>query len=89
MLWFVGMKSSVQKAQVRHAEEMYPVVVQEDASGGYWVSCPSFEGCYSQGKTLDEALHNVKEAIALCQEEAPKMRRRQKQPHVSLHLVRV
>ena len=32
----------------------------------YWVaSCPSLPGCHSQGKTRDEALENIKEAIDL------------------------
>ena len=31
---------------------------------GYWVAeCPSLPGCISQGKTKDEAIQNVKEAI--------------------------
>lgn len=31
---------------------------------GYWVAeCPSLPGCISQGKTKEEALANVKEAI--------------------------
>jgi len=30
----------------------------------YWVAeCPSFPGCVSQGKTRDEAILNIKEAI--------------------------
>ncbi|MBI5902215.1 MAG: type II toxin-antitoxin system HicB family antitoxin [Deltaproteobacteria bacterium] len=33
---------------------------------GYWVvECPSLPGCISQGKTKEEALENIKEAIAL------------------------
>ncbi len=32
---------------------------------GYWiVECPSLRGCVSQGKTKEEALANIKEAIA-------------------------
>ncbi len=32
---------------------------------GYWVvECPSLKGCVSQGKTKEEALANIKEAIA-------------------------
>jgi predicted RNase H-like HicB family nuclease len=32
---------------------------------GYWVvECPSLKGCVSQGKTKEEALSNIKEAIA-------------------------
>jgi predicted RNase H-like HicB family nuclease len=31
---------------------------------GYWVAeCPSLQGCISQGKTREEAIHNIKEAI--------------------------
>jgi predicted RNase H-like HicB family nuclease len=32
---------------------------------GYWVvECPSLKGCISQGKTKEEALSNIKEAIS-------------------------
>lgn len=31
---------------------------------GYWVvECPSLPGCISQGKTKEEALQNIREAI--------------------------
>ena len=30
---------------------------------GVSVSCPSLRGCHSQGKTREEALTNIKEAI--------------------------
>jgi predicted RNase H-like HicB family nuclease len=30
---------------------------------GYSVSCPGLPGCWSQGKTEEEALANIKEAI--------------------------
>ena len=29
------------------------------------VTCPSLPGCISQGKTIEEALSNIKEAIEL------------------------
>ena len=32
---------------------------------GYWIAeCPSLTGCISQGKTKQEAIVNIKEAIA-------------------------
>jgi predicted RNase H-like HicB family nuclease len=37
---------------------------------GYWVvEVPSLPGCVSQGKTRQEALENIREAIALYLEE--------------------
>ena len=31
---------------------------------GYWVAeCPSLAGCVSQGKTKEEAIQNIREAI--------------------------
>ena len=41
------------------------VIVHEAEEGGYWVEAPALPGCYSQGETLNDALDNVKEAIAL------------------------
>ncbi|MBI4025827.1 MAG: type II toxin-antitoxin system HicB family antitoxin [Verrucomicrobia bacterium] len=36
---------------------------------GVWVAeCPSIPGCVSQGKTQQEALQNIQEAIGLCLE---------------------
>ncbi|OGQ90897.1 MAG: hypothetical protein A2253_12170 [Deltaproteobacteria bacterium RIFOXYA2_FULL_55_11] len=32
---------------------------------GYWIAeCPSLPGCVSQGKTREDAIENVKEAIS-------------------------
>ncbi len=79
---------SLTKSAVRHDGRSYPVVVQSDESGGYWVNCPVFEGCYSQGETMEEALQNIREAILLCEEEVvvPKKTNYQE---VSLHFVSV
>ena len=46
-----------------------PLFVEKDEDGFYVVECPLFNGCYSQGKTLDEALKNIREAIYLILEE--------------------
>jgi predicted RNase H-like HicB family nuclease len=46
-----------------------PLVIETDEDGVYIISCPTLSGCHSYGKTIDEALSNVKEAIDLCLEE--------------------
>lgn len=43
----------------------YRVVVEQDENGAYTSYVPSLPGCLSQGKTREEALANIKEAISL------------------------
>jgi antitoxin HicB len=47
----------------------FKVLLEPDETGGYVVICPSLQGCYSQGETIEEALTNVREAIELCLDE--------------------
>ncbi len=42
---------------------MRQVVLYKDEDGYWVVECPSLKGCVSQGKTKEEALVNIKEAI--------------------------
>jgi predicted RNase H-like HicB family nuclease len=42
----------------------YAVVIHEDPGGGFWGEVPALPGCYSQGETVDELKHNIREAIA-------------------------
>ena len=55
--------------QSRNYTSQLPLIVEKDEDGFYVVECPLFEGCYSQGKTLDRALKNIREVIALVLEE--------------------
>ena len=41
------------------------VVLIPDETGWYTVEVPSLPGCISQGQTIDEALANIRDAIAL------------------------
>jgi predicted RNase H-like HicB family nuclease len=43
----------------------YTIVVEMDEDGLYVASCPAIQGCYTQGRTYDEAMKNIKEAISL------------------------
>ena len=42
------------------------VTIDRDEDGVWVVECPSIPGCVSQGDTKDEAIANIREAIALC-----------------------
>jgi predicted RNase H-like HicB family nuclease len=41
----------------------YTVIFHRAEEGGYWVEVPVLPGCYSQGKTMDDTMRNIKEAI--------------------------
>ena len=43
----------------------YPVVLHKDPDSDYGVTVPDLLGCFSAGKTVDEALAMAKEAIEL------------------------
>ena len=47
-------------------------VIVEPGEDGYFVArVPALKGCWSQGKTKDEALANIREAIDLFLEPEP------------------
>lgn len=46
-----------------------PLFVEKDEDGFYVVECPLFEGCYTQGKSLDDALRHIREVLMLAMEE--------------------
>jgi predicted RNase H-like HicB family nuclease len=44
------------------------VTVDRDEDGVWVVECPAIPGCVSQGKSKEEALDNIRQAIKLCLE---------------------
>lgn len=39
------------------------ITIEKDEDGYFIASCPALPGCHSQGKTKEEAIDNIKEAI--------------------------
>ena len=46
----------------------FNVTIERDEDGAWVTECPAIPGCVSQGKTRQQVLDNIKEAIALCLE---------------------
>lgn len=46
----------------------FMVTLERDEDGAWIAECPSIPGCVSQGRTHEEVLVNIREAIALCLE---------------------
>jgi predicted RNase H-like HicB family nuclease len=42
----------------------FPIIIEKDEDG-YFVSCPNFQGCYTQGDTYEEAVKNARDIIKL------------------------
>jgi len=40
------------------------VVIEQDEDGVFVAACPTLPGCVSQGKTRQEALANIQDAVA-------------------------
>ena len=45
------------------------VVIEKDEDGFYVGEVPQLRGCYTQGRSLDALMENIKEVIKLCLEE--------------------
>lgn len=44
----------------------FPIIIEHDRDGVFIVECPVLKGCRSYGRTVDEALENIREAIEVC-----------------------
>ena len=51
------------------AHQEFYVMIEWDEDGYYVGEVPQLRACYSQGRTLDELMANIKEVIELCLEE--------------------
>ena len=48
------------------------VIIERGEDGYYSARCPSLKSCWSQGRTREEALENIREAIDLYLEPSEK-----------------
>lgn len=46
----------------------FNVTLDRDEDGVWIAQCPAIPGCVSQGRTRENALENIREAIAACLE---------------------
>ena len=43
----------------------FPVVIEKDGDGFFVADCLDLAGCHTQGKTIEEAITNIRDAIKL------------------------
>jgi predicted RNase H-like HicB family nuclease len=54
------------------SREFY-VVIEKDEDGFYVGEVPQLRACYAQGRTVDELMVNIREAIILCLEDTQEL----------------
>lgn len=79
------------KPRTTHLGRKIPLLIEKGKDGFYVVECPLFEGCYTQGKTIDEALRNIRKVIDMIIEEkkSREIIRSYTPTEISLHTITV
>jgi len=67
-------------------ELQFKVLIEVDEQGLYIATVPELPGCYTQGKTLEEARERIKEAIELILESDKEKKKRNLNPRNLLHI---
>ncbi|MCF7859878.1 MAG: type II toxin-antitoxin system HicB family antitoxin [Candidatus Cloacimonetes bacterium] len=82
--------SDIKQKSIRKKKQL-PIIIEKDEDNFYVVECPVFEGCYSQGATLDEALKNIREVVELILEEKSnyKILKDYNPSEISLHTITI
>lgn len=76
---------------IYHSGKQIPLLVEKGGNGFYVVECPILRGCYTQGKTIDKALRNIRKVIELIlkEKENRAILKNYKPAEISLHTITV
>jgi predicted RNase H-like HicB family nuclease len=44
----------------------FQVIIEQDELGYFVAECPALKACYTQGRTFEEVVENIKDVISLC-----------------------
>lgn len=64
---------------------LYPIKIEACEEGGFLACCPTLQGCYAEGKTIEEAVDNLKDVIKIVSEYKKKHIKKFSIPRVSLN----
>ena len=51
--------------KIKTTTYQFPVVIEKDEDGFFVADCPDLAGCHTQGRTIEEAISNIRDAIKL------------------------
>lgn len=67
----------------------FNVILEPAEEGGFNVTIPALDGCFTEGETEQEAMENAKEAIRCYLEGLEKLNQIKSRPNVILEVVGV
>jgi predicted RNase H-like HicB family nuclease len=67
----------------------FNIVLEKAEEGGYNVTVPALDGCFTQGETEEEAISNAKEAIQCCLEGLEKLNQIYPKPEIKIKEIEV
>ena len=47
-------------------KQTFTVLIERDEDGIYIAKVPDIPGCYTQGKTVEQVMERIKEAVQVC-----------------------
>ena len=51
--------------KIKATNYQFSVVIEKDKDGFFVADCPALQGCHTQGRTLEQAISNIRDAIKL------------------------
>ncbi len=70
-------------------KHVFQVIVEQDEAGCYVAECPALKACYTQGKSYEEVMENIKDVIAMCLQDFKKRGKRLPRPPEIIGVCRV
>jgi len=67
----------------------FNVILEPAEEGGFNVTVPALDGCFTQGDTEEEALNNAKEAVICYLEGLEKLNRIKSEPALKVKQIEV
>ena len=56
-------RGSNRRTKLKH---VFQVIIEQDEAGYFVAECPALKACYTQGRTYEEVVKNIRDVIALC-----------------------
>jgi predicted RNase H-like HicB family nuclease len=45
---------------------VFQVIIEQDEAGYYVAECPALKACYTQARTYEEVIRNIRDVIQMC-----------------------